>query len=150
MAKIPPIEQTYLIRAPPAKVFGALTEPKGLARWFVESAVVDLREGGAYRLSWGPQVSMKGKVHSFTAPKKLVVDWHDRMPGGKEFDTVATFKLRKRGKATVLTVTHEGFRNGKAWVHLFGAIQSGWAYYLQNLKSVVEYGTDLRTEVDQL
>ena len=150
MAKIPSIEQTYLIGAPPAKVFAALTQPRELARWFVQSAVVELREGGAYRLSWGPQVAMKGKVRSFTTPTKLVIDWHDRMPGGKAFDTVAKFKLRKRGKGTVLIVTHEGFRSGKAWVRLFGSVQSGWAYYLQNLKSVVEHGTDLRTEVDQL
>jgi uncharacterized protein YndB with AHSA1/START domain len=150
MGKLPPVEQKYLIGAPPAKVFAALTQPRQLARWFVTSAVVDLRAGGDYRLSWAPEVGMKGKVRSFTAPTKLVVDWHDKMPGGKAFDTVARFRLRKRGKATVLTVTHDGFRSGKSWVPLFGAVQSGWAYYLQNLKSVLEHGTDLRTDIDQL
>ena len=150
MAKVPPVEQTYLIRVPPAKVFAALTQPGQLVRWFASSAVVDLREGGAYRLEWAPEVAMKGRIRTFAAPTKLVVDWHDRMPGGKSFDTVARFKLRKRGQGTVLTVTHEGFRSGKAWVRLFGSVQSGWAYYLQNLKSVLEHGTDLRTEIDQL
>jgi uncharacterized protein YndB with AHSA1/START domain len=150
MAKVPSLEQTYLIGAPPAKVFAALTRPRDLSRWFVESAVVELREGGAYRLTWSTEFSMKGKVRSFSAPTKLVLDWHDRMPDGKTFDTVARFKLRKRGKGTVLTVTHEGFRSGKAWVRMFGGVSSGWAYYLQNLKSVLEHGTDLRNETDQL
>jgi uncharacterized protein YndB with AHSA1/START domain len=150
MGKLPPVEQKYLIGASPEKVFAALTQPKQLARWFVQSAVVELREGGDYRLTWAPGVAMKGKVRSFSAPSKLVVDWHDRISGGKAFETVARFRLRKRGKGTVLSVTHDGFRSGKSWARLFGAVQSGWAYYLQNLKSVLEHGTDLRTDLDQL
>jgi uncharacterized protein YndB with AHSA1/START domain len=150
MAKIPSIEQTYLIAAPPAKVFAALTRPRDLSRWFVESAVVELRKGGAYRLTWSAEFSMKGKVRSFSSPTKLVLDWHDRMPDGTTFDTVARIKLRRRGNGTVLTVTHEGFRSGKAWVRIFGGVNSGWAYYLQNLKSVLEHGTDLRNATDQL
>jgi uncharacterized protein YndB with AHSA1/START domain len=150
MAKAPRVEQSYLIGASPARVFAALTQPRQLARWFVASAVVELREGGAYRLTWGPGVTMKGKVRSVSAPTKLVLDWHDRLPGGKKFETVARFKLRKRGTGTLLTVTHEGFGSGKSWVGLYGAVQSGWAYYLQNLKSVLEHSTDLRNAVDQL
>jgi uncharacterized protein YndB with AHSA1/START domain len=150
MAKIPPVEQTYLIGAPPSEVFAALTQPKQLARWFVASAEVELREGGAYRLTWAPGITMKGKVRSFSAPTKLVLDWHDRGPGGKTFDTIGRFKLRKRGKGTVLTVTQEGFRGGKNWLRMFGGVQSGWAYYLQNLKSVLEHGVDLRNDVDHL
>jgi uncharacterized protein YndB with AHSA1/START domain len=150
MAKVPSVSQTYFLAAPPAKVFAALTQPKQLARWFVRTATVELREGGDYRLTWAPGVTMKGKVRSFNAPTKLVVDWHDRLEGGKAFDTVARFRLRKRGKGTLLVVEHEGFRSGKSWVRLFGAVQSGWAYYLQNLKSLLEHGIDLRNEVDQL
>jgi uncharacterized protein YndB with AHSA1/START domain len=150
MAEIPSIEQTDLFGAPPEKEFASLTQPKGLARGFVESAVVGLPEGGTQRSSGGPQVAIKGTVRSFTRPTNLVLEGHDRLPGGKSFDTVGRFKIRRRGKGTVLTVTHEGFRRSKAWVRLFGSVQSGWAHYFQSLKSVVGHDTDLRTDVDHL
>jgi uncharacterized protein YndB with AHSA1/START domain len=150
MGRIPTIEQIHYFAVPPAKVFAALTQPKQLVRWFVARAEIDLREGGEFRLSWGPGASMKGKVKSFTSPSKLVVSWHDKLPGGRSFDTVARLRLRKKGKGTVLTVTHEGFRSGKSWIWVYGQIQSGWAYYLLNLKSVLEHGTDLRSPEDRL
>jgi uncharacterized protein YndB with AHSA1/START domain len=150
MAKIPPVEQTYFIAAPPARVFAALTQPKQLARWFVERAEVTLEEGGSYRLIWAPGAAMKGKVRAFTVPSKLVVAWHDKLAGGRSFDTVARFRLRRKGKGTILSLTHEGFRSGKSWVALFGQVSSGWAYYLLNLKSVLEHGTDLRSDEDRV
>jgi uncharacterized protein YndB with AHSA1/START domain len=150
MAKVPSVEQTFYIAVPPKRVFAALTQPKQLTRWFVEKAEIQLREGGEFRLSWGRGAEMKGKVKAYTAPSKLVVAWHDKMQGGKAFDTVARFRIRKKGRGTSLTVTHEGFRNGKSWIWLYGAIQSGWAYYLLNLKSVLEHGTDLRSASDRL
>jgi uncharacterized protein YndB with AHSA1/START domain len=150
MAKIPAVEHTYQFAVPPAKVFAALTQPKQLARWFVAKAEVELREGGAYRLTWGPGVSMKGTVKSVTAPSKLIVGWHDKLRGGRSFDTVARFRLRKKGRGTILTVTHEGFRSGKGWIWLYGQVQSGWAYYLLNLKSVLEHGIDLRSPEDRV
>ncbi len=150
MPKVPSVEQRYYLAAPPERVFRALTQPKQLARWFVASAEVELEEGGSYRLTWAPGVSMKGKVRSVSAPLKLVVDWHDRLEGGKTLDTVARFRLKAKGSGTLLTLTHEGFPSGKSGIWLFGQVQSGWAYYLMNLKSVLEHGTDLRSQDDRV
>jgi uncharacterized protein YndB with AHSA1/START domain len=112
--------------------------------------VVALRKGGSYRLTWAAGYTMRGKVRSADPPKQLSVRWIDRFEGGRVFETDARFSFSRRGKGTQLTVTHRGFKSGKKWVALYGAIQSGWAYYLTNLRSVLEHGVDLRSNRDAL
>jgi len=150
MARIPPVEQTFYYAAPPAEVFAALTEPKELTKWFLEKAAITLRKGGAFKFTWLGGFSMKGKVKSVASPKQLVLNWVDRLPDGKLYETVAQFDLQKKGKGTLLTVTHRGFKKGRKWIGLYGAVQSGWAYYLTNLRSLLEHGVDLRSGQDAL
>jgi len=150
MAKVPSIQQTYYLSSPPSKVFAALTDPDQLTRWFVEKASMNPKEGGSFRLSWGAGFSMRGKVRTFDPPKKLHLAWIDHLEGGKVFETEARFTLKKKGRGTLLTINHRGFKSGKQWIALYGAIQSGWAYYLSNLKSVLDHGVDLRSAHDAL
>jgi uncharacterized protein YndB with AHSA1/START domain len=150
MAKPPAIQQTYVLTSPPARVFAALTEPKLLTKWFVTKAVVTPRKGGSYRLSWGKAYSMRGRVLEFDAPRKLRLAWVDHLGGSKVFETEARFEIVKHGRGAKLTVTHRGFKSGKKWVVLHGGVASGWAYYLQNLRSVLDHGTDLRSPSDAI
>lgn len=150
MAKIPPIEQTYYLAASPRQVFAALTEPAELARWFADKATVVPNAGGTFRLTWSAGYTMRGKIRLLDPPRKLYVEWVDRFEGGKVFSTEARFSLKKQGRGTLLSLTHRGFKSGKRWVALYGGIQSGWAYYLSNLRSVLEHGTDLRSKRDVL
>jgi len=150
MAKIPAIEQTYYYAAPPERVFASLTEPAELSKWFVEKAVMPRRKGATFRLSWKGGYSMKAKVLAFEAPEELRLEWLDRFETKKVFATEARFTLRKKGKGTLLTLTHRGFKSGKRWISLYGSIQSGWTFYLTNLRSVLERGIDLRRKFDVL
>jgi len=150
MAKIPAIEHSYFYRVPPERVFAALTQPDELAKWFVEKAAFTPKKGGTFRLTWAGGYTMKGKVRAFEPAKKLNLEWCDRFKGKKTFVTEARFTLKKKGKGTLLSLTHRGFKSGKSWVALYGGIESGWAYYLTNLRSVLEHGVDLRTEYDSL
>ena len=150
MAKPPAVEQTFYYAVPAAQVFGALTEPKGLCRWFLEDAEIELRKGAPFRFTWVGGYSMKGKVRKFRAGRSVEFAWNDRFPRGKVFRTVARFELQRKGSGTLLSLRHSGFKSGRKWWLLRGAIQSGWAYYLTNLKSVLEHGTDLRSEHDSV
>ena len=150
MAKIPTIEQTFYYAAPPERVYSALTESNELIRWFADKASVVPRKGGAFRLTWSTGYSMRGKVKSVDPGKRLQIAWVDRFERGKVFETEARFVFVKRGRGTQLTVIHRGFKSGKKWVALYGSIQSGWAYYLTNLRSVLEHGIDLRSDRDAL
>ena len=148
MAKIPAIEQSYYYAVPVAKVFAALTKPAVLTQWFLAAAQIDPEKGGSFRFTWRGGYTMKGKVKTFEPPRKVAYQWLDRRGKGKVFETLVRFELRKKGKGTVLKLTHKGFRSSKEWIELYGRIQSGWAYFLVNLRSVLEHGTDLRLPGD--
>ena len=144
MGRIPRVRQTYFYRAPPERVFAALTDPKLLPTWFADRATVVLRKGGSFALAWG-EYTMRGRVRRVVAPERLVVTWVDTTEDGRRFETEAQFDLVPKGRGTLLTITHRGFKKGKRWVALYGAIQSGWAHYLTNLRSVLEHRVDLRS-----
>lgn len=150
MAKIPPIEHTFYYAVSPDRLFAAFTDPAELAKWFVEKASIAPRKGAAFRLTWAGGYTMRGKVKSIEPGKRLALAWVDRFEGGKVFETEARFVFTKKGRGTLLTLTHRGFKSGKKWVALYGGIESGWAYYLTNLRSVLEHGIDLRSDRDAL
>jgi len=150
MAKIPPIEQTFYYAVPPDRLFAAFTDPTVLTKWFVEKAVITPRKGSTFRFTWAGEYTMRGKVKNVVPPQKLTLTWVDRFERGKVFETEARFVFTKRGRGTQLSLIHRGFKSGKKWVALYGAIQSGWAYYLTNLRSVLEHGVDLRSDRDTL
>jgi uncharacterized protein YndB with AHSA1/START domain len=150
MAKPSTIHQSYYFSVPPAKVFAALTDPKLLPKWFVAKAAFTPRKGGTFRLNWGGGYAMRGRVLAYDPPKKVHLAWIDRFEGGRVFETEARFALARQGKGTLLSLTHRGFKSGKKWVALHSAIASGWAYYLVNLKSVLQHGNDLRSSSDSV
>lgn len=150
MARPPSIEQTFYYEVPPERVFAALTEPGEIVKWFADRAEVSPKKGGSFRLTWKAGYTMRGKVKAYDPPRKLHLTWIDRFEGGKAFETEARFTFAKKGKGTQLTLNHRGFKPGKKWVSLYGSIQSGWAYYLTNLRSVLEHGIDLRSARDIL
>ena len=91
---------------------------------------------------------MAGRVKRVAAGREVAYAWRDNIGKGKKAKAVAEFKVSKKGGGSMLKLNHGGFGDSKSWVELYGAIQSGWAYYLTNLKSVIQNGKDLRSEYD--
>ena len=48
------IEREILIEAPAEVVWGVITEPEQISRWFTDEAEVEARPGGAGTLTWRP------------------------------------------------------------------------------------------------
>jgi len=142
------ITQSYYYGAPPSKVFDALTEPEQLVRWFLSEAKVDLKKGGKFEFTWQGGHRMAGKVKRVVVGREVAYGWRDDLGKGKIAMTLAEFKVFKEGSGSMLKLSHSGFGDSKAWIELYGAIQSGWAYYLTNLKSVLQNDEDLRSEHD--
>jgi len=141
------ITQTYFYEATPEAVFGALTEPRRLTKWFLKSAKIKPVEGSTYTFAWEGYDRQTGKVIKVVPNRLLVLTWPNSVKG-KMLETDARFTLKKKGTGTLLTVKHTGFKEGDDWVWLYGAVQSGWAYFLMNLKSVLTQGKDLRSKDD--
>lgn len=103
--------------APPAKVFGAWTDPQKLTRWFgptggeVLHADTDVRVGGRYHIVFrtddGEEHDVSGVYREVVPDEKLKFTWMWRtMP---ERESLVTVALKRDGDGCVLTLTHEQF-----------------------------------------
>ncbi|MGC2289221.1 MAG: SRPBCC domain-containing protein [Thermoplasmata archaeon] len=138
------IRQGYHVEAPVETVFRALTEPEELTRWFLTDAVLPPERGATYVFTWTRNRRHSGKVMDFVRNQRLTLSW----PAHGLGDTRVTLSVRPDAQGTRLEVRHTGYRKTDAWLKIYGGTQSGWAYYLTNLKSVLEHGHDLRAPGD--
>lgn len=150
MGKTRTIKQQTFIHAPADKVFRALTDPRLLKKWFLQSARIYPRKGGNYTFTWQGGYSHSGKVLAYARHKSLSLSWPAYWKGKPLGTTRASFRLRPKDSGTVVTMTHSGFKNGDKWIQTYGGTCSGWAYFLTNLKSVLQYGRDLRSPHDNI
>jgi uncharacterized protein YndB with AHSA1/START domain len=111
------VERTY--DAPAEDVFDAWTNPEVLRRWWVVSpswrtpvADVDLRVGGAYRLSMedpdaGTVRTVRGEYREVSRPRRLVYSWcwEDGEGGTGEVSTV-TVDFVEDGERTKVVLEH--------------------------------------------
>jgi uncharacterized protein YndB with AHSA1/START domain len=109
------IEREITIDAPPERVWALITEPEHLARWFGdESAEIELRPGGAFRLSWKSMGTSHGRVvavepYTRFAYRWSVLDGHWGVEPTDENATLVEFTLRPVGSATLVRVVESGF-----------------------------------------
>ena len=136
--------QEYHIRARSASVFRALTEPSHLVKWFLSAAKLTPRKGGLFAFDWSQGYHMDGRVLRYERPRSVTFLWVDRLPSGRTVQTRAAFTIRSEAGGSILSLRHTGFRDPKH----FAECSARWAYYLTNLKSVLEHRTDLRSDLD--
>ena len=140
-----PIVQTYALDAAPERVFGALTEPEDLDRWWTTRAESEPESGGRFRYVWEFEDPAKngeqaGRYLEVTAPRRIRYPWD---AGGVE--TEVAFELAAVDGGTELTLRHDGWQEGMDEVRQM--ISDGWRMFLGNLKSVLEAGEDRRAEL---
>jgi uncharacterized protein YndB with AHSA1/START domain len=110
------------IRATPAVLFAAWTQPSQLVEWWGPAGVecvdaqVDLRVGGAYRIANrfpdGRVVWISGEFESIEAPYALVYTWQvEPSAGAPERVTV---RFDARGDATDVVIQHERIADPEA------------------------------------
>lgn len=137
-------EQTYHLAAPVDRVYRALLEPDQLVRWFLSSARVEPKDGGAFAFDWIGGYRMESTLTHVVPDQEVGFRWVDREPDGSSVTTDVRFRLESKGTGTLLHLRHTGFHSPRH----FAECASRWAYYLTNLKSVLDHETDLRSEFD--
>jgi uncharacterized protein YndB with AHSA1/START domain len=130
------LEKELFIKAPPERVFQALTEKAELERWFVQKAEVDLRLGGAIRLEWAPDAVEIGTILVLEPPHRLSYSWEALEPSA----TTITFELTAENDGTRLHLIHTGIGEGEDWDTYYTSINSGWSVHLKNLTAWLETG----------
>ena len=129
------------IRAAPARVYAAWTDPTQLTRWFspagnpVLLAETDVRVGGRFRIRFesapGEVNDVSGVYREVVADRKLVFTW--AWHSTPERESLVTIDVKPDDDGCVLTLTHEQFFDEKARDDHKG----GWTALLDRLDGLL-------------
>lgn len=142
----PSITLVRRLKAPPARVFQAWTDPKILGQWFgphrthVDHAEADVRVGGGFRIvivedadvraGRGSRHEACGAYRELDPPRRLVFDWW--WASTAERVSLVTVMLRPIAEGTELTLLHERFADETtATRHI-----RGWTESLERLDAL--------------
>lgn len=136
-----PIKVKTEILADPAEVYSAFTHASGLSEWLCNVAQADGHEGGRVYLWWQNGYYASGEFLSLEEPEKIVFSWHGRNEPGI---TRVKVSIRGNTQSSEVQITHGDLGKGKVWERTRKEFKRGWKRSLENLKSVLESGVDLR------
>ncbi len=124
------------IKASPAKVYAAITQPRLMLQWWGPDAgptlhaEADVRPGGrfsvVFRLLNGSEHNPKGVYQEVVPDRKLVFTWE--WPGMPERESLVTFLLEPFDGGTELTLVHEQLPDDARESH-----EQGWTGLLDKL-----------------
>ena len=122
-------------------IFEHLVDAKKVVLWFPDQAVIEAQLGGKYHYRFrGSEEVWSGVVTEFIRGNTFGLTWR---PPEEEYETNLRYKLFPQGADTLVELTASGFTSSAG---LDKAVKY-FVFYLQNLKSVIEAGTDIRGEI---
>jgi uncharacterized protein YndB with AHSA1/START domain len=134
---LPSVTIVRQIKASPAKVWAAITQPARMMQWWGVDAgptlrvEADVRPGGrfsiVFRLLNGDEHNPTGVYREVIPEKKLVFTWE--WPGTPERESLVTFRLEPFGGGTQLTLIHEQLPSEEART----SHAQGWSGLLDKL-----------------
>jgi uncharacterized protein YndB with AHSA1/START domain len=126
------------IDAPIEAAWKAITEGPGIANWFAPIAEVSAPGAGAtVTAGWSDEMMMTHTVVAWEPLKH--VRWLDESGWMGEGTALALdlYLSTEKGKTRVRLV-QSAFGASEGWDDLFDGIETGWAYFLQNLRIYLE------------
>ena len=147
------LELTWVLDAPPERVFRALSEPAVLARWWGPAGFttpeieLDLVPGGGYRLGMQPPdgelFHLAGEFLEIDPPRRLAYTFRWEEPDPDDRETVVTLSLGDVGAATRLSLRQGEFATeARLALH-----RDGWTDSLVKLRELL--GPGARGGADQ-
>ena len=132
------------LKAPPARVFAAWTDPEKIKRWMGPGEIVahrveaDARVGGRYRVEMrrpsGEAHNVGGVYREIVANEKLVFTWAwDVAPPDTPHESLVTVLLKPDQGGTLLTLVHEKLYDEESRQ----GHEHGWHGALDKLEKVV-------------
>ncbi|MBV9235982.1 MAG: SRPBCC domain-containing protein [Xanthobacteraceae bacterium] len=135
--RLPSLTLVRRIKAPPAKVWAAITRPELMMQWWgpdagpTLSVEADVRPGGrfsvVFRLLNGDEHNPTGVYQEVVPERRLVFTWD--LPGAAEPESMVTFRLEPFDGGTELTLTHERLPDEETRV----SHEQGWNGLLEKL-----------------
>jgi uncharacterized protein YndB with AHSA1/START domain len=136
IATLPSVTLVRRIKAPPARVWAAITRPEQMLQWWgpdagpTLKAEADVRPGGrfsiVFRLLNGDEHNPTGVYREVVPEKTLVFTWE--WPGMPERESLVTFRLAPIDGGVELTLIHEQLPEDARESH-----EQGWNGLLDKL-----------------
>lgn len=131
-----------IINAPLPEVYAAFTNAAALCEWLCNVSQADAHERGRLYLWWNNGYYAVGEFITLKLNQKIRFSWHGR---GEPGITRVKVTLKPSDKdLTKVKLEHTGFATDKSWRDTARNIKRIWKAGLENLKSVLETGEDLR------
>jgi len=135
-----------ILAAPPARVFGAFTDPGQLREWFgpvgftVRGVRYDAAEGTDYRLVMQPPEGdvfhIRGTFRTVDAPRRLAFTFVYEEPDPDDEETVVTVTFEAHDAGTRVALEQEPFRTpARLELH-----RQGWTETLERLQESLARG----------
>ena len=126
----------FVVKAPVAKVFEAITSLEGLRNWWTNDTTGSSAKDGELRFGFGGEMFNKMKVAGLEKNKSL--QW--KCIAGPEdwISATLTFELNEdKDKNTVVSFSHDGW---KQMNEFYGSCNYHWGLFMKSLKSLCETG----------
>lgn len=135
---------TQTINTSPSQVYNAFINQTMLNQWFCNGSYVRAQVGGTLALDWNVGFHAASEFKTLEPDKKIVLDWQGRY---EPEPTLVEIDIEGDEKQSTVTVMHSGVKDtNDAWIQMIDEIERGWPEGLENLKSVLETGIDLRVQ----
>jgi uncharacterized protein YndB with AHSA1/START domain len=129
------------INAPAEEVYKAFTQAPVLRRWLCNQAQVDPRPGGKLLAWWDGGSFATGEYEQLKAGKKVAFTWCWM---GVQDPGWINVKITAEDEGSRITLTRSAKMKAKEWKKRAESLQADWEEALENLKSLLENGQDLR------
>lgn len=141
MSETRKIKKKVIVETTPEAAFEAVTHASELREWFSDEAWTVVRPGGRYDVRWSQGYRADGRFTKLDPPRRATITWQGT---GEPGETKIRFKVEPVEKGTEVVVVHGGFGAGDEWDEALVQSEKGWSVGLENLKSTLETGVDLR------
>ena len=135
------VKHQVVIATTPELAFEAVTQASELREWFSDEAWTEVQPGGRYEVRRSRGYRAEGKFTEVDAPRRAAFTWNGT---GEPGETAVEFTVEAVEGGVKVVAVHGGFGSGDEWDQALAASGKGWLTGLENLKSMLETGVDLR------
>jgi uncharacterized protein YndB with AHSA1/START domain len=127
------------IKASPAKVYAALSTPRGVAGWWTADTRGDDKVGGtiSFRFTAAGHEIGAFDMKIVDLQPDLRVAWQVVQGPPEWLGSTIRFELKQEGDYTIVLFRHEGWKEPAEFMY---HCSTKWAIFLMSLKSLVETG----------
>jgi uncharacterized protein YndB with AHSA1/START domain len=131
-----------MIDAPADLIYRAFTSAAAYREWLCDVSSTNPTQGGWVYLAWNNGYFASGEFTQLIPNKAVSMTWIGRgEPGWTQVDVVI---MPTENQAFKVVLRHSGIGQSEAWVTARDQISKGWELGLDNLKSTLEEGRNLR------